>query len=105
MRPFEHPAPAADVYFYDPRQGHGLPHDPFKAIVAPRPIGWISTVDAGGRVNLAPYSFFNAFCDAPPIVGFSSTGRKESQRNIEATGEFIANLATRRHAAAMNLTS
>jgi flavin reductase (DIM6/NTAB) family NADH-FMN oxidoreductase RutF len=92
-------------HFYEPRHGHGLPHDPFKAIVAPRPIGWISTVDAAGRVNLAPYSFFNAFCEAPPIVGFSSGGRKDSQRNAEATGEFVVNLATRRHAEAMNLTS
>ncbi|MDB5294066.1 MAG: Asp/Glu/hydantoin racemase [Phycisphaerales bacterium] len=92
-------------HFYEPRNGHGLPHDPFKAIVAPRPIGWISTVDASGRVNLAPYSFFNAFCDAPPIVGFSSAGRKDSQRNVEATGEFVANLATRRQAEAMNASS
>ncbi len=95
----------SDFHFYEPRLGHGLAHDPFKAIVAPRPIGWISTVDADGRVNLAPYSFFNAFCDAPPIVGFSSSGRKDSQRNVEATGEFVANLATRRHAEAMNVTS
>jgi flavin reductase (DIM6/NTAB) family NADH-FMN oxidoreductase RutF len=95
----------SDTHFYEPRDGHRLPHDPFKAIVAPRPIGWISSIDAQGRVNLAPYSFFNAFCEAPPIVGFSSGGRKDSQRNIEATGEFVANLATRRHARAMNLTS
>lgn len=95
----------SDAYFYEPARGHGLPHDPFKAIVAPRPIGWISTRDAGGRVNLAPYSFFNAFCDAPPIVGFSSTGRKDSLRNAEATGEFVANLATKALAAAMNVTS
>jgi flavin reductase (DIM6/NTAB) family NADH-FMN oxidoreductase RutF len=94
-----------DFHFYEPRLGHGLPHDPFKAIVAPRPIGWISTVNAGGGVNLAPYSFFNAFCDAPPIVGFSSAGRKDSQRNVEATGEFVANLATRRQADAMNKSS
>lgn len=94
-----------DSHFYEPHLGHGLPHDPFKAIVAPRPIGWISTVDSGGRVNLAPYSFFNAFCDAPPIVGFSSAGRKDSQRNVEATGEFVANLATRRQAEAMNASS
>jgi flavin reductase (DIM6/NTAB) family NADH-FMN oxidoreductase RutF len=72
----------ADFHFYEPRLGHGLPHDPFKAIVAPRPIGWISTVNPAGGVNLAPYSFFNAFCDAPPIVGFSSGGRKDSQRNV-----------------------
>jgi flavin reductase (DIM6/NTAB) family NADH-FMN oxidoreductase RutF len=95
----------SDFHFYEPRLGHGLAHDPFKAIVAPRPIGWISTVDADSCVNLAPYSFFNAFSDAPPIVGFASTGRKDSQRNIEATGEFVANLATMRHAEAMNLTS
>jgi flavin reductase (DIM6/NTAB) family NADH-FMN oxidoreductase RutF len=95
----------SETHFYEPRHGHGLPHDPFKAIVAPRPIGWISTVDAAGRPNLAPYSFFNAFCEAPPLVGFSSGGRKDSQRNAEATGEFVVNLATRRHAEAMNLTS
>ncbi len=95
----------SNFHFYEPRLGHGLPHDPFKAIVAPRPIGWISTVDAEGRVNLAPYSFYNAFSEAPPIVGFSSGGRKDSQRNIEATGEFVANLVTRKQAEAMNLTS
>jgi flavin reductase (DIM6/NTAB) family NADH-FMN oxidoreductase RutF len=95
----------SESHFYEPRDGHDLPHDPFKAIVAPRPIGWISTVDPEGRVNLAPYSFFNAFCEAPPIVGFSSGGKKDSQRNVEATGEFVVNLATRKHASAMNLTS
>jgi flavin reductase (DIM6/NTAB) family NADH-FMN oxidoreductase RutF len=73
--------------------------------VAPRPIGWISTVDRDGRPNLAPYSFFNAFCEAPPLVGVSSGGRKDSQRNAEVTGEFVVNLATRRHAEAMNVTS
>jgi flavin reductase (DIM6/NTAB) family NADH-FMN oxidoreductase RutF len=94
-----------ETYFYEPGNGHGLPHDPFKANVAPRPIGWISSVDPYGRVNLAPYSFYNAFWEAPPIVGFSSGGRKDSQRNIEATGEFVANLVTRKHARAMNVTS
>jgi flavin reductase (DIM6/NTAB) family NADH-FMN oxidoreductase RutF len=94
-----------DFHFYEPRLGHGLPHDPFKALVAPRPIGWISSLSATGAVNLAPYSFFNAFCERPPIVGFSSGGRKDSQRNIEATGEFVVNLATKKHAQAMNLTS
>ena len=94
-----------ESHFYEPRNGHGLPHDPFKAIVAPRPIGWISSIDAQGRVNLAPYSFFNAFCDAPPIIGFFSSGRKDSQRNVEETGEFVFNLATRRQAEAMNRTS
>src|SRR6516165_10864734 len=95
----------SEHHFYEPRNGHGLPHDPFKAIVAPRPIGWISSIDPNGRVNLAPYSFFNAFCEAPPIVGFSSGGRKDSQRNVEATGEFVCNLVTSKHAHAMNLTS
>jgi flavin reductase (DIM6/NTAB) family NADH-FMN oxidoreductase RutF len=95
----------SDYHFYEPGKGHGLPHDPFKAIVAPRPIGWLSSIDAAGRVNLAPYSFYNAFCESPPIVGFSSGGRKDSQRNIEATGEFVANLVTRKHAEAMNVTS
>ena len=93
-----------DTHFYEPKDGHRLSHDPFKAIVAPRPIGWISTVDGEGRPNLAPYSFFNAFCDSPPVVGFSSGGRKNSQRNVEETGEFVVNLATRRQAAAMNRT-
>ena len=95
----------ADTHFYEPKDGHQLPHDPFKAIVAPRPIGWISTVDTQGRPNLAPYSFFNAFCENPPVVGFSSSGRKDSQTNAEETGEFVVNLATRRQAKAMSRTS
>ena len=95
----------SEFHFYEPRHGHRLPHDPFKAIVAPRPIGWISTADPDGRVNLAPYSFFNAFCDSPPVVGFSSSGRKDTQRNVEGTGEFVFNLATKKHAEAMNLSS
>lgn len=90
---------------YDPAQGHGLPHDPLKAIIAPRPIGWISSVDANGRANLAPYSFFNIFCSAPPILIFGSEGRKHSIENIEATGEFVYNLATRVQAEAMNQSS
>jgi len=94
-----------DFYFYEPAKGHGLPHDPFKAIVGPRPIGWFSTLDEQGQVNLAPYSFYNALCDAPPVVGFSSTGRKHSLRNVEATGEFVANFVTKALGAAMNLTS
>lgn len=99
------PATTDDVHFYDPAEGHGLPHDPFKAIVAPRPVGWISTMDREGRGNLAPYSYFNAFCDHPPIIGFSSQGWKDSIANIEATGEFVWNLATRPLAEKMNLTS
>jgi flavin reductase (DIM6/NTAB) family NADH-FMN oxidoreductase RutF len=98
-------AAATDYYFYEPQRGHGLPHDPFKAIVAPRPIGWISTLDGNGVVNLAPYSFYNALCDMPPIVGFSSTGHKDSVRNIESTGEFVANYVSKALADAMNTTS
>jgi len=95
----------SEFHFYEPAKGHGLPHDPFKAIVAPRPIGWISTCDAEGRVNLAPYSFFNAVCDRPPMVMFSSSGWKNTVANIQATGEFVCNLVTRPLAEKMNLTS
>ena len=94
-----------DLHFYEPRNGHGLKHDPFNAIVAPRPIGWISSRGAGGKVNLAPYSFFNAFCYKPPIIGFSSTSRKDSVQNIEETGEFVWNLATMNLAKQMNATA
>jgi flavin reductase (DIM6/NTAB) family NADH-FMN oxidoreductase RutF len=95
----------ADVHFYEPAQGHGLAHDPIKAIVAPRPIGWISTVDTAGAVNLAPYSFFNAFSSRPPIIGFSSEKLSDSLANAQATGEFVFNLATASLAEAMNATS
>ncbi len=84
----------ADAHVYRPADGHRLPHDPFKSIVGPRPIGWVSTADAHGVRNLAPYSFFNAFSDKPPIVGFASIGRKHSLANAEATGVFCWNLAT-----------
>jgi len=87
-----------------PRNG-GLPWDPFKAIVAPRPIGWVTTLDRDGIVNLAPYSYFNAVGDKPDVVMFASTGRKDSQRNAEATGEFVCNLATWDTHQEMNLTS
>lgn len=100
-----HMTDLTDFYFYQPALGHGLPHDPFKAIVAPRPIGWVSTVDRHGCVNLAPYSFYNAFGDNPPIVGFSSGGRKDSIRNIEETGEFVTNFVSKTIAQAMNQTS
>jgi flavin reductase (DIM6/NTAB) family NADH-FMN oxidoreductase RutF len=82
-----------------------LPHDPFKAIVAPRPIGWISTRALDGRVNLAPYSFFNGFASAPPIVGFSSEGWKDSATFARESGEFVANLATHDLRGPMNETS
>ena len=82
-----------------------LPRDPFKAIVAPRPIGWISTRAPDGRVNLAPYSFFNAFNSVPPIVGFSSEGCKDSASFARDSGEFVANLASRDLMQAISLTS
>ncbi|MFA4914746.1 MAG: flavin reductase family protein [Burkholderiaceae bacterium] len=91
-----------DFHFYEPANGHGLPHDPFNAIVGPRPIGWIASLGVDGVANLAPYSFFNAFNYVPPIIGFSSVGRKDSVANIEATGEFTWNLVTRELAEAMN---
>ncbi len=92
--------------FYDTEtNAHGLPHDPVKAIVAPRPIGWISSVSAAGAVNLAPYSFFNMFASAPPIVGFSSEGLKDSVSFIAETKEFVCNLATYDLRDAVNATS
>jgi flavin reductase (DIM6/NTAB) family NADH-FMN oxidoreductase RutF len=97
--------PLPEYHIYEPKNGHGLAHDPLNSIVVPRPIGWVSTLDAQGRRNLAPYSFFNLYTYKPPIVGFSSNGWKDSVRNIEATGEFVWNLATRDLAEAMNETS
>ena len=80
--------------FYDTRTNdHGLPRDPFKAIVSPRPVGWITSMSAKGEINLAPYSFFNAVSDQPPIVLFSSEGRKDSLAFVEETKEFVCNLA------------
>ncbi len=95
----------SEFLFYEPSKGSGLPHDPFKAIVAPRPIGWISTRDREGRVNLAPYSFFNAVCDRPPMVMFSSSGWKDTVANIDETAEFVCSLVTRPLAGKMNRTS
>ncbi|MBI0537778.1 flavin reductase family protein [Roseomonas sp. KE2513] len=91
--------------FYEPRNGHGLPWDPFKAIVAPRPIGWISTIDAAGRANLAPYSYFAIVHNAPPMVAFGSEGLKHSAANARASGEFVFSLATRDLFEAMNASS
>ena len=93
-----------DIHFYEPRLGHGLAHDPFNSIVGPRPIGWISSRDAQGRLNLAPYSFFTAFNYTPPIVGFASLGTKDTLRNVQQTGEFAWNLATKPLAEAMNIS-
>lgn len=97
--------PLSDYHSFDPAEGHGLPHDPIKAIVAPRPIGWISSVDNNGKPNLAPYSYFNIFSHKPPILIFGSEGRKDSLTNIEQTKSFVFNLATRNLSKALNQTS
>ncbi len=99
--------------FYRPGlDPHGLAHNPFKALVAPRPIGWISTLDAGGRPNLAPYSFFNALADSPPLVMYASNGRKtgadeakDTLANLRATAEFVVNVVSFALRDAMNLSS
>jgi len=92
--------------YYDPRRNdHGLSHNPMTALVVPRPIGWISTVSRLGIVNLAPYSFFNVVSGAPPFVMFASKPRKDSQRNAEETGEFVANMATYDLREAVNASS
>src|SRR5258708_19591784 len=93
------------MHYYEPANGHGLKHDPFNAIIAPRPIGWISSRDANGNINLAPYSFFNGFCYHPPIIGFSSTSWKDSVGNIQETKEVVWNLATKDLAQQMNATA
>jgi Conserved protein/domain typically associated with flavoprotein oxygenases, DIM6/NTAB family len=93
------------MYSYQPAEGHGLPHDPLNAIIGPRPIGWIASADSLGRNNLAPYSFFNCFNYRPPIIGFASSGWKDSVRNIVESKEFVWNLATRPLAEQMNETS
>ncbi len=86
--------------FYETRDNkHGLPHDPFKSCIVPRPIGWITTISADGIANLAPYSFFNGVASDPPMVMFSSNGSsanpvKDTLANCLETGEFVANLAT-----------
>ena len=98
--------------FYRPQDGHPLPHNPFKAMIVPRPIGWISTVDKAGRANLAPYSFFNGVSDTPPMVMFSATGTKEgrdeikdSVANLRESGEFVVNLVSEAMVDAMNVSS
>ncbi|WP_375780359.1 flavin reductase family protein [Bradyrhizobium sp. ma5] len=105
MEPTATRAASRDIHFYEPSKGHGLKHDPFNAIVAPRPIGWISSRDAKGNVNLAPYSFFNAFCYTPALIGFSSTGWKDTVANAQDTGEFCWNLTTMDLARRMNATA
>jgi len=98
--------------FYRPEDGHGLPHNPFNAIVSPRPIGWISSRDGQGRDNLAPYSFFNAVAYVPPQVMFASTsakddvdGTKDSVANIRETGVFCVNVVEYAARDVMNVTS
>ena len=82
------------MFYTTDRNDHGLPHDPFKAIVAPRPIGWITSMSASGAINLAPYSYFNGVHSKPPMVMFGSEGRKDSLAFVEETNEFVCNLAT-----------
>lgn len=98
--------------FYRPKDGHGLPHNPFNAIVTPRPIGWISTRGSDGRNNLAPYSFFNAVAYVPPQVMFASTSAKEdrgdtkdSVANIRDTGVFCVNIVEYAMRDVMNASS
>ncbi len=92
--------------FYEPhKRNHGLPHDPFKAIVAPRPIGWISAMNRKGEINLSPYSYYNAVADKPPVVLFSSDGMKDAASFVEETGEFVCNFVTYELREKMNLTS
>lgn len=90
--------------FYRPQEGHGLPHNPFNAIVSPRPIGWIST-RADGHDNLAPYSFFNAVACEPPQVMFASTGSKDSLNNIQRSACFAVNLVGQPQLHAMNASA
>jgi flavin reductase (DIM6/NTAB) family NADH-FMN oxidoreductase RutF len=95
------------MIFYEPqsRDRSLFPHDPFKALVTPRPIGWISTVSAKGELNLAPYSYFNAFSSNPPIVGFSSEGDKDSSTFAVESGEFVWSMATWELREAMNASA
>jgi flavin reductase (DIM6/NTAB) family NADH-FMN oxidoreductase RutF len=93
------------MFYTTDKNDHGLPHDPFKAIVAPRPIGWITTMSATGAINLAPYSYFNGVHSKPPLVMFASESRKDSLTFVEETREFVCNLATWALRDQMNQTS
>ncbi|RAK27540.1 flavin reductase (DIM6/NTAB) family NADH-FMN oxidoreductase RutF [Falsochrobactrum ovis] len=93
------------MIFYEIGNGHGLPHNPLKAIIAPRPIGWIGTRSRNGCVNLAPYSFFNMIADTPPLVMFSSSGKKDSVSFIEETGVFTVSAVGDRLKQQMNISS
>ena len=98
--------------FYEcSRNNHGLPHNPLKQCVVPRPIGWISTVDGQGAVNLAPFSFFNIVSENPPLVIYcpvgahSEGGEKDSLRNVREVGEFVVNVATYALREVLNVSS
>lgn len=93
------------MFYATDQNRHGLAHDPFKAIVSPRPIGWIGSKGGDGTLNLAPYSFFNAISDRPKLVMFSSSGRKDSYRNASETGEFTCNFVSRNLIDKMNMSS
>jgi flavin reductase (DIM6/NTAB) family NADH-FMN oxidoreductase RutF len=93
------------LFYRTDTNDHGLPHSPFKAIVAPRPIGWISAMSRKGEMNLSPYSYFNAVGDRPPVVLFSSEGMKDAASFVEETGEFVCNFVSYELREKMNLTS
>lgn len=93
------------MHYLTDTNDHGLRHDPFKALIVPRPIGWVTTVSSEGVLNVAPYSFFNGVSDKPPMIMFSVAGRKDSLTNIEATGDCTCSISTRALADAMNITS
>ncbi|HEY7383386.1 MAG TPA: flavin reductase family protein [Beijerinckiaceae bacterium] len=93
------------MYYDALKNDHGLRYDPFKALVAPRPIGWVSTISRSGVLNLAPYSFFAAVAEKPAYVIFSASGTKDSRRNAEETGEFVCSLASYDLRHQMNVTS
>jgi flavin reductase (DIM6/NTAB) family NADH-FMN oxidoreductase RutF len=100
-----------EMFYETQKNNHGLPHNPFKSLIIPRPIGWITTQNAEGHINLAPYSYFNALCDNPPMVMFSTTNSrsegviKDTLHNVETQGEFVVNMATYALRHAVNLTS
>lgn len=93
------------MFYTTDKNQHGMAHDPFKAIVAPRPIGWIGSKGSDGTLNLSPYSFFNAIADKPKLVMFSSSGQKDSLRNVRETGGFTASLVSRHLVDRMNASS
>lgn len=99
------------MFYETQKNNHGLPHNPFKSLIVPRPIGWISSINEKGIVNLAPYSYFNALCDNPPMIMFSTTNSrspgiiKDTLHNVESQGEFVINMATYELREAVNLSS